>query len=150
MELKDTLETLRDGFLHKSAEVELLQKKVEEQVRSWRWRPPGLAPQAGGQAHQAVGHAHQAASSLCGGGQVSGGRPGAERHQGRGGLLPEGGAGPAVPETRDQSGDQTQAGPSGQHQRGCDVPAEERSHALAPEDRPDPPALRLDTLLLRF
>lgn len=41
MELRDTLETLRDGFLHKSAEVELLQKKVDEQVRSRGSRPPG-------------------------------------------------------------------------------------------------------------
>lgn len=33
MELKETLEKVRDAFLHKSSEVELLQKKVDEQVR---------------------------------------------------------------------------------------------------------------------
>lgn len=33
IELTATLEKVRDGFLDKSADVELLQKKVDEQVR---------------------------------------------------------------------------------------------------------------------
>lgn len=33
IELRETLEMVRDGFLHKSADVELLQKKASDQVR---------------------------------------------------------------------------------------------------------------------
>lgn len=33
MELSDTLEKVRDGFLEKSADVEVLQRRADEQVR---------------------------------------------------------------------------------------------------------------------
>lgn len=33
MELSDTLEKVRDGFLDKSADVEALQRRADEQVR---------------------------------------------------------------------------------------------------------------------
>lgn len=36
IELRETLEMVRDGFLHKSADVELLQKKASDQVRQQR------------------------------------------------------------------------------------------------------------------
>lgn len=37
MELSDTLEKLRDGFLEKSTDVEALQRKVDDQVRQFVW-----------------------------------------------------------------------------------------------------------------
>lgn len=36
IELTETLEKIRDGFLDKSADVELLQKRVDDQVRQRR------------------------------------------------------------------------------------------------------------------
>lgn len=35
MELSETLEKVRDSFLDKSAELQALQKKTDNQVRQW-------------------------------------------------------------------------------------------------------------------
>lgn len=40
MELSETLEKVRDGFLEKSADLEALQRKADDQVRrrtKWGW-----------------------------------------------------------------------------------------------------------------
>lgn len=42
MELSETLEKVRDGFLDKSAELELLQQKATEQVRNVSGTPEEL------------------------------------------------------------------------------------------------------------
>lgn len=42
MELSETLEKVRDGFLDKSAELELLQQKATEQVRKVSGMPKKL------------------------------------------------------------------------------------------------------------
>lgn len=46
MELTDTLEKVRDRFLEKSTEVELLQKKADDQVGRWRLKGGGVRPGA--------------------------------------------------------------------------------------------------------
>lgn len=113
---------VRDGFLHKSADVELLQKKASDQVRQQRVEVTCTVCQT-------------LIISFFDEGKISGGSPGAERHQGWRDRFVEGRTGQEVPEIH--SGDQSQARPSGQHQRGSDFSTE------GEEGRKDPASLTL-------
>lgn len=106
------LEKVRDGFLDKSAEAELLHKKVSEKVGRRRVEVT------------------LAVLLLSDEGELSGGGAAAE---GRRGGLAEGRAGQGV-----HGRGQSQARPSGQHQRGRDLPTEGRGHSGAPVTHTDP------------
>lgn len=126
MELSETLEKVRDSFLDKSAELELLQQKATEQVRK-----------VSGIARKRVLYIYIIFS--YGSGKIPGSRPAAEHHKGWRDRFTEGRAGQGLPEV--PTGVQTQARPSGQHQRGSDFSTEGRDWTHAQENSKDSTSL---------
>lgn len=86
MELSETLEKVRDGFLDKSAELELLQQKDTEQVRKLSGTPEEL-----------LANVYYIYCSY-GSGNIPGGRPAAEHHKGQRDHFTEGRTGQGLPE----------------------------------------------------
>lgn len=127
MELSETLEKVRDGFLDKSAELELLQQKATEQVRK-----------VSGTLEEMLAHAYYIYFSY-GSGKIPGGRPAAEHHKGWRDRFTEGRTGQGLPEV--PAGAQTQARLSGQHQRGSDFSTEGRDWTHAQENSKDSTSL---------
>lgn len=127
MELSETLEKVRDGFLDKSAELELLQQKATEQVR------------------KVSGTLEELLISVYyiyfpyGSGKIPGGCPAAEHHKGWRDRFTEGRTGQGLPEI--PTGVQTQARPSGQHQRGGDFSTEGHDWTHAQENSKDSTSL---------
>lgn len=126
MELSETLEKVRDGFLDKAAELELLQKKAADQVRR--------APRC----RRRLGNAHEPVFLFTDAGKIPGGRPAAEHREGWRDRLAQGRTGQRVPEIL---GVQTQARPSGQHQRGGDFSTEGRDWTDPQENSKDSASL---------
>lgn len=127
MELSETLEKVRDGFLDKSADLELLQKKATDQVRRAPW------------CRRRLGNAHEPVFLSYDEGKIPGGRPAAEHHEGWRDRLAQGRTGQHLPEIPGRV--QAQARPSGQHQRSGDFSTEGRDWTDAQENSKDSTSL---------